>query len=281
VATPRFPHWVRLQLAYDGTDFAGWQSQPGQRTVQGELHSALDRVGIPHSDSYGASRTDAGVHAEAQMVSFGSTHVLAPASWILAINGELPPDIAVRAAFPAPYRYNPRHDALEKTYRYLAQLGPTRDPLWRRRAIWVGPRLSRHDLRVRRPEVRDWLHLDAMRDACRRLEGEHDFRAFRCYRDRREHTHRTLFEVAVEPDLLGQAGLLGIRVRGNGFMHNMVRILAGTLLDIGRGRCRPEAIDTMLGPDAKRSAVGPTAPARGLTLVSMTLGVASVPRATR
>ncbi|NOY92181.1 MAG: tRNA pseudouridine(38-40) synthase TruA [Deltaproteobacteria bacterium] len=272
----RFPHWVRLRLAYDGTDFSGWQRQPGQRTVQGEFNRALDRVGIPHSGSYGASRTDAGVHAEAQAVSFGASRELAPGRWILAINGELPDDMAVRTAVSAPYRYDPRYDALEKTYRYLVQLGPTRDPLWRQRALWLGPRLSRHDLRVRRACARDWLDLDAMQKACETLEGQHDFRAFRSYRDRRDETHRTLLELRLEPDVFGHTGLLGIRVRGDGFMHNMVRILAGTLLDVGRMRIRPEDIAAMLGPEATRRMAGPTAPARGLTLVSMILG-ADVP----
>jgi len=266
---------VRLRLSYDGTDFAGWQRQPGQRTVQGELNAALDRLGMPHSGTYGASRTDSGVHADGQAVSFGAVRELHPNRWILAINGELPPDMAVRTASVAPYRYDPRYDALEKTYRYLAYLGQTRDPLWRRRAIWVGPRQARRDIRVRRSAVCDWLHLDDMTRACRALEGTHDFRAFRSYRDKRERTERTLFEVALEPDVFDQPGLLGIRVRGNGFMHNMVRIVAGTLLDVGRRRYTPEDVEEMLGPEASRQRVGPTAPARGLTLVSMRLGVES------
>lgn len=275
MAAPRFPCWVRLKLAYDGTDFAGWQRQPGQRTVQGELDAALDRLHIPHSGTFGASRTDAGVHAEAQAVSFGADRVLHPNSWVLALNGELPEDISVRAAIAAPYRYDPRYDAVEKTYRYLVQVGQTREPLWRRRAIWVGPRQARRDMRVRRPQVRDWLDLDAMRSACEELRGTHDFRAFRSYRDKRERTERTLFEVTLEDDAFGQPGLLGILVRGNGFMHNMVRIIAGTLLDVGRGRYSQEEVKAMLGPNASRRRVGPTAPARGLTLVHLELGIES------
>ena len=164
---------------------------------------------------------------------------------------------------------------MEKTYRYLVQLGQTRDPLWRRRAIWVGPRQARRDMRIRRSEVRDWLDVDAMERACDELRGTHDFRAFRSYRDKRDRTERTLFELALEEDTFGQPGLLGILVRGNGFMHNMVRIIAGTLLDVGRGRYSREEVNAMLGPDASRQRVGPTAPARGLTLVHMKLGIES------
>ena len=280
--TPRdgaaFAHGARLVLSYDGTNFAGWQAQPNQRTVQGELDRALDALGVRRSRLRGCSRTDAGVHALGQVVGFGYERELPERAFTIGLNGHLPDDLSVRAMSPCAPEYDPRFDADRKLYRYLVSVGETRDPLVRRRAWYVGPRLARRDRRPRRDLVEDYLDLDAMRDAARRLLGTHDFRAFRSLSDERENTVRTLFDLRVIAGFEGREDLLALEVEGNAFLKNMVRILAGTLVDVGRRHFAPDHIDELLGPDGHRTRGGPTAPAHGLCLVRVDLGRAARPR---
>lgn len=265
-------HGVRLILSYDGTDFAGWQRQPGQRTVQGAIEDGLAAMGVRHSRVRGCSRTDAGVHALGQVVGFGVERELPERAWTVGLNGHLPDDVVVRAASSCPPTYDPRFDAHRKLYRYFVSIGTTPDPLLRRTAWFIGPRLARRDIRPRRPIVDDYLDLDAMRDASRRLLGTHDFRAFRSLSDEREITVRTLFDVRILPGFGGRDDVLAIEVEGDAFLKNMVRILAGTLVDVGRHHFAPEHVDALLGPDGHRTKGGPTAPAHGLCLVHVTLG---------
>lgn len=265
-------HGVRLTVAYDGTDFSGWQRQDDQRTIQGELESALDRMGIPCTRIFGASRTDAGVHALAQVASFATSKEIPPRGWVQGLNGQLPQDIAVKAAFPAPKDYNPRFDTTKKTYRYLLSCGETRAPLLRRRSWWIGRALGRPDLSLRRPIAADWLDLPAMRRAIERLLGKHDFKAFKKRQDKRENTIREIERIDLVEGFGGDEGVLAIEVTGNAFLQHMVRILVGTLLEVGRHRMMPERMEALVAPEAERGLAGPTAPARGLCLVSMELG---------
>ncbi len=178
----------------------------------------------------------------------------------------LPDDVAVVEARPCHRLYNPRFDSEKKLYRYVVAAGETRDPLLRRRAWYLGPRFARRDVRERRRVVEDYFDLDLMRDAAARLVGEHDFQAFRSSSDGREKTRRTLFRVDITSGHEGRADLLAIEVEGDAFMKNMVRILAGTLVDIARHHLEVSCIDAMLGPDGDRSQGGATAPPHGLTL---------------
>jgi tRNA pseudouridine38-40 synthase len=272
LSEPQLPHGVRLVIAYDGTDFSGWQHQPEQRTVQGCVEAALDAMGVRHSRVRGCSRTDAGVHASGQVIAFACERELPLRAWTIGLNGHLPADIAVREASPCAASYDPRFDATQKLYRYLVSIGETRDPLLRRTTWYVGPRLGRRDRRPRRPIVDDYLDLEAMRDAARRMLGTHDFHAFRALSDPREITVRTLFDLRVIEGFGGRDDLLALEVEGNAFLKNMVRILAGTLVDVGRHFFEPSYIDTLLSPDGHRTKGGPTAPAHGLCLVRVTLG---------
>lgn len=253
---------IRLRVAYDGFELAGWQRQPAQRTVQGELERAVSEVAGAPIEVRGASRTDAGVHAEGQVAAFDSPRELPLHGWVRALNGKLDPAIAVRDAEPCALGYKPRFDAIAKTYRYLLHLGAVPDPRWRRYAWHLGPRRTKAGQ----------LDLDAMRDAARRLEGEHDFRAFRASGDERENTVRTLTRVAIVAGICERDDLIAVEVRGTAFMQHMIRILVGTLVDVGRGRTRPEEIDALLGPEASRAQAGETAPAWGLTLIEVELG---------
>ena len=260
-------HGVRLTLAYDGTEFAGFQRQPETRTVQGVLEAALQRITQHAVQSRGASRTDAGVHAEGQVVAFATARALAPERWLLAANRYLPEDVAVQAADSCAPDYDPRFDALDKTYRYLFYLGLARQPLLRRRAWQLG-RDAQHAQRSGKPV----LDLGAMQLVAASMRGTHDFGAFRAADDTRERRTRTLHEVRLIPEFRGEPQLLAFEVRGDAFMKNMVRILAGTLVAVGRGRLTPEQVRALLVPGAVRSRHAETAPAHGLTLVRMTLG---------
>jgi tRNA pseudouridine38-40 synthase len=263
---------VRLTLAYDGTEFAGFQRQPEARTVQGVLEAAAAKIAQHSVLTRGAGRTDAGVHAEGQIVAFDTARDLPAHRWLLALNRYLPADAAVQHVAACEPNYDPRFDAIDKTYRYLFHLGLARDPLLRHRA-W---HLLRSGFRVQGEAwlgaVGAMLDLEAMRSSCALLVGTHDFRAFRAADDMRENTQRTLHRVQLVPDWNGQRTLLALEVQGSAFMKNMVRILAGTLISVGRGKLKPNDVSQLLSREATRSRHSETAPPHGLTLVQVRLG---------
>jgi tRNA pseudouridine38-40 synthase len=261
---------VRLTLAYDGTQFAGFQRQPVVRTVQGVLDAAIAKITQAEVKTRGAGRTDAGVHAEGQVVAFDTERELPERRWLLALNRYLPADAAVQAvAFCRP-GYDPRFDAIDKTYRYLFLRSLARDPLLRQRA-WQLPRGGQLEAAAD-SGMACALDLDAMRATSAILLGTHDFRAFRAADDERENTVRTLHRVELLSHWQGRPALLALEVQGSAFMKNMVRILAGTLIAVGRGKLSCQDVASRLGPHAQRSRWSETAPAHGLTLVRVTLG---------
>lgn len=268
---PSLMHGVCLCLGYDGTNFHGWQAQPGLRTVQGSIEEAIDEMGIEHSQVRGCSRTDAGVHALGQIASFAAATEVPREGWISGLNARLPEDIVIHDARACHRRYNPRFHAAHKHYRYLIRCGPRRDPMIRRQAWQLGPAGMRKDVRERGDRVEDYLDLDAMGAGAAHFIGEHDFRAFRQSGDQREIVVREMLEVSLHPGWLGRPDLLAIDVVGNSFMKNMVRIMVGTLVDIGRGRLLADDVPKMLGEAAERADAGQTAPAHGLTLVEIAL----------
>ncbi len=265
-------HGVRLVVAYDGADFAGWQEQPAQRTVQSVLEEAISSMAGHAVKVRGAGRTDSGVHAEGQVAAFDAVRLIPPRGWMLGINRLLPVDLAVRAAFECAPGYNPRYDALDKLYRYVLLLGDPRDPHWRGRA-WHVARVHTDGDGSRR------LDLDALRAGAARLVGTHDFGAFRAADDERAVTVRTIHDIQVLPTYLGHPDLLAIEVRGTAFLKQMVRILVGTLLEVGRGKRAPESLSALLVPGAARGSAGITAPAHGLTMVRVRLGKKDAERA--
>jgi len=243
----------KLILEYDGSDFAGWQRQPGaRRTVQGALEEAFARVSGDAVAVHGAGRTDAGVHAEAQVANAQlATRLDAPALHA-ALNAVLPRDVAVRELAVAPAGFHARRDARSKRYVYRLWTAPVRSPLRDRRSLWV-----------RRPH-----DLTAMREAASLLVGRRDFATFQAAGSSVRSTVRWLERVEIEGSW---GGAVEIAFEADGFLRHMVRNMVGTLLEVGRRRRTPRSIVALLaGRD--RTCAGPTVPARGLTLASVRYG---------
>ena len=237
---------IKCTISYDGTGFSGYQVQPGKRTVQGELEKALEKMNKGTSIRVSASgRTDAGVHARGQVIHFDTTLEIEPARWHTALNSLLPVDIAVLSVDTAKPDFHARFDAVGKEYRYFLLPSKHRDPFQRNYAY----------------QFQYELNFDAMREASKQLLGTHDFTSFCSAKTEVEDRVRTLKEI----DFYEDNGLLVFRFVGDGFLYNMVRILVGTLLEVGTGR---RAADSMLQllADQDRTLSGKTAPGHGLYL---------------
>jgi tRNA pseudouridine38-40 synthase len=237
---------LRILVEYDGTDFHGWQRQPGLRTVQSCLEDAIATMTGETIAIQGAGRTDAGVHAAGQVASFTLAAAIPEAGLLRGLNSFLPTDVAILDVREAPADFDARFSARGKVYRYRIWNHLVRSPLHARTA-W---------------HCRSVLDLAAMRDAAARLCGEHDFRAFRASDCERRTTVRVIRRLDVDR----QGALIAIDVEATAFLKNMVRILVGTLVDVGRGRLGADAIARML-ETGERGAGGVTAPPQGLTLV--------------
>ncbi|RYZ08484.1 MAG: tRNA pseudouridine(38-40) synthase TruA [Myxococcales bacterium] len=244
---------VLLTLAYDGAPFSGYVKQKNGRTVAGELEGAIATVDPKASTTRGVSRTDAGVHARGQLVAFDSTKDIDPRGWVLALNRELPREIAVVRAARTPVRFEPRRCVVSKTYVYRILESRTRDPLVDRFAWRIPYRLNQ-------------LH---MREAAASIQGEHDFRAFRGSADAREETVRHIFRISLAP-AAEDSRITELTVTGNKFLYNMIRIIAGTLVDIGRGFLPKEAVVRALASGLRKD-LGITAPPEGLVLRTIEL----------
>jgi tRNA pseudouridine38-40 synthase len=238
----------RARVEYDGTDFAGFQAQPGTRTVQGELEAALARLtGGDRQPVDGAGRTDAGVHAEGQVIAFTYSGRLSAAELGRALDALLPVDVAIRDVRRTTARFHPRYAARYREYRYTVWNGP-RSPLRERTALGV----------------RVPLDTAAMARAGSVLEGRHDFSAFGAA-DR--NPVRTVHAVRVRRS----GSLVTIDVRADAFLRGMVRRIAAVLLEVGRGKMNEEAVREALAARAP-ALDGATAPAHGLSLRRVALG---------
>jgi len=239
---------VKLVLEYDGTAYHGWQVQPGLDTIQGRLEAALCRlVGSP-VHAMGAGRTDAGVHALGQVASCRLDVRLEDRALQRALNGNLPPDIVVRDVVSVPHDFDARRSARAKTYRYTILGRAERSALEGRYSLHV-----------------PWaVDVGAMADAAQCLVGTHDFSAFRAGTCAAATPVRTVNRAAWRTD----GDLCRFEIVGNAFLQHMVRIIVGTLLDVGRGRRRPEEVAEVLASRDRRRA-GKTAPPHGLCLVQV------------
>jgi tRNA pseudouridine38-40 synthase len=240
---------IKLTVSYDGTDFNGWQTQPGFRTVQETLEGAIADLTGERARVNASGRTDAGVHAVGQVVNFYSRTAYPPDVLVRAINARLPADVAVRAAEDVPQAFDANRDARRKLYRYVIHDGPVPDLFLRRYC---------HHSRHRLDDA-------AMRRAAAPLRGRHDFRCFETDWPNRLSSVRTLTHLAV--NRLGD--WIWLDVEADGFLYNMVRAIAGTLINVGRGYWPESQVADILKSEDRRQA-GPTAPAQGLFLMRVT-----------
>lgn len=271
---------VLLVTAYDGTDFAGFQAQKsGVRTVEGVLNQALGSLTGERIEVIGASRTDAGVHALCNLAVFDTDSRIPGDKFAAALNTRLPEDVKIQESFEVDPDFHPRHCMTIKTYEYRIYNAPFPSPVYGRNCCYSYTPFD----------------TERMRRAADCLTGTHDFKSFCSVYSQALTTVRTITGISVTEELLkdpagirgcfyGSRGedraaaektrrsllmprIISIRVSGTGFLYNMVRIIAGTLMEAGRGAIRPEDMPSILAACDRRAA-GPTAPARGLTLVS-------------
>lgn len=237
---------IRLTVAYDGTNYCGWQVQNNGITIESELNRCLTDLFGEEIKVIGASRTDSGVHALGNIAVF-DTNARMPAEKVsYALNQRLPEDIRIQASEEVAPDWHPRHCDSRKTYEYRIYRGQFPMPVKRLYSYF-----TYHELDV-----------EKMRSAAGYLVGEHDFKSFCQTGAQVETTIRTIHSLEVEEQ--GQDVI--IRVCGNGFLYNMVRIIAGTLMEVGQGRRTPESMQTVLDA-CDRQKAGPTAPAHGLMLM--------------
>lgn len=254
---------IKLTVAYDGTNYCGFQVQPELPTVEGELNRALRELTGEHTEVIGASRTDSGVHAHGNVAVFDTASSIPADRFTPAIVGFLPEDIRVVKSEEVPAEWHPRKCSCLKTYEYSFDCGRVEDPKQRLYTSFS----------KRVPDI------ELMREAAAYLIGEHDFTSFANPSSQilKEggSAVRNIYSIEVASKVLNESESIGlsnttvsIRITGNGFLYNMVRIIAGTLMNVGNGLWEPARVKTAL--DAHdRTKAGPTAEARGLTLVKI------------
>lgn len=237
-----------LEVAYDGTNYCGWQVQPGQATIEGELNKALSELLKQPIEVIGASRTDSGVHGLGNVAVFDAETRIPGEKFKYALNQRLPEDIRVQTSKEVAEDFHPRHCDSRKTYEYRICCREVELPTERLYAHFTYRKLD----------------LERMQRACAYVVGEHDFKSFCSAGSQVKETVRTVYSLTVEQ----QDDLFKIRITGSGFLYNMVRIIAGTLMEIGVGAREPEDMEKIIA-GCDRSLAGPTAPARGLRLVKI------------
>ena len=244
----------KLLLQYDGTDFHGWQMQDELRTVQGELTKALSLIEGRDVVIHGSGRTDAGVHAEGQVASAQLDENITPEKLRAAINGNVEKDVRVLTAEIVDDEFHARYSALEKTYRYRIVIGPVMSPFWLRYAY--------HDARA--------FDLERMAECAKLFVGTHDWTAFSSAQSDSETKTRTITSLVINQraDEQAQSSIIELTISADGFLRYMVRSIAGTLMAAGRGDLNNEVVSRAINK-GERSLAAATAPACGLTLVSV------------
>lgn len=240
---------VKLVVAYDGTAYHGWQLQPGEITIEGVLNQKLSELTGEKIQVIGASRTDAGVHALGNVAVFDTESCIPGEKFSYALNQRLPEDIVIQDSREVDADFHPRHKSCRKTYEYRILNRRFPLPEYRNNAFFYYGALD----------------IEAMQLAAKAFVGKHDFAAFCSVGAQVQTTVRQIYSLEVFPQAEDQ---IIIRVQGNGFLYNMVRIIAGTLLEVGRGRIAVSDIADIIA-SRDRGQAGPTAPAQGLQLVEI------------
>lgn len=238
---------IKLTVAYDGTNYHGWQVQPNAVTIEGKLNEAISELTKESIQVIGASRTDAGVHALGNVAVFDTESRIPGEKFSYALNQRLPDDIVIQQSQEVDKDFHPRYCTCEKTYEYVILNRKFPLPEYRNTAFFYYGDLD----------------IKAMQEATKAFLGEHDFAGFCSAGVQVKTTVRTIYELTVEKK---DNDMICIRVRGNGFLYNMVRIIAGTLLEVGKGNIEAKSLENRIAA-ADRSQAGPTAPARGLKLI--------------
>jgi len=241
-------HNVKLIIEYDGTNYHGWQSQINARTVQDVVQEAIRKLTGEQCNLIGSSRTDVGVHALGQVANFYTSSTIPPERFSYALNSILPDDIVIKQSEEVDTDFHSRYCAKGKKYRYLIYNCPQPSALMRNRAYHVPYELD----------------LQLMHQAAVHFLGKHDFSSFRASGSSVKTSERTIFHVSLKKD----ENLISFEIAGDGFLYNMVRIIAGTLVDVGRGRIAPHDIPSIIN-SRNRDKAGKTAPPQGLYLVEV------------
>lgn len=247
----------RFTISYDGTRYHGWESKKEVDTIEGKLEAVFARMTDRDVKIHGAGRTDAGVHAKAMVASGFLDTILTPGEIKAYANHYLPEDICVMDVSVAAERFHARLNAKGKVYQYTCYVGAEK-PVFERPYIWVLPERITNGVPGGKPDI------EAMKRAAGALIGTHDFKCFCGNNKMKKSTVRTIYDITIEES----NGYLRMTFHGNGFLQNMVRILTGTLLEVGYGRMHAEDMETVLA-SRDRQMAGPTAPPHGLTLLEV------------
>ena len=239
---------IALTIGYDGTEYAGWQRQENGLAVQQVIEDVIEKLFHEQVHVMGSGRTDAGVHARGQVAAFDFKHPIPVERLKMALNANLPADIRIYQVWEAEAEFHPRFNAKRKTYAYRFINGEI-----------MPPEMRKYHTLVKEP-----LNIEKMQEALKLLEGEHDFLAFRSSGGMNLSTVRTIYSAVLKEEGEGYR----IEVTGNGFLYNMVRIIAGTLFEIGKGMLGLECITKAL-TTGRRELLGPTAPGAGLMLMKV------------
>jgi len=261
---------IKLLIEYDGTNYCGWQVQPGLDTIQGFIESSLHKITKSHTQLIGAGRTDAGVHALGQVANFKTDSRMTPEQFKMALNSVLPKDIVIRCAEEVEDGFHARYSAIGRTYQYTILNETTPSALFRNYVYQVFQKVD----------------VGSMDEACRLLIGTHNFASFALSGDPVRNFIRTVESAKCEIDDKGFTGyqlflpknkrdfdynegrIIKFRINANAFLRGMVRSIAGTLLEMGKGKIHPEAILDILKAE-DRSKAGPSLPSKGLCLISV------------
>lgn len=239
---------IRLTIEYDGKDFNGWQKQPNKLNIQGEIERAIEEITGEKVDLIASGRTDAGVHALAQMANFKTNSNLPVEKYPIALNTKLKKSIRIQKAEEVEEDFHSRYHCKQKTYRYVINNSEQGSSIYRNLEYFVPNKLN----------------LEKMQEAVKYFEGEHDFKAFKASGTSSKSSVRIIYKAKVEK----QGDRIIIELTGNGFLYNMVRIIAGTLVDVGLGKIEPDEIPEII-ENGERSRAGKTLPPQGLYLVKV------------
>lgn len=239
---------IRLTIEYDGKDFNGWQRQPNKLNIQGEIERAIEEITGEKVDLIASGRTDAGVHALAQMANFKTNSNLPVEKYPIALNTKLKKSIRIQKAEEVEEDFHSRYHCKQKTYRYVINNSEQGSSIYRDLEYFVPNKLN----------------VEKMQEAVKYFEGEHDFKAFKASGTSSKSSVRIIYKAKVEK----QGDRIIIELTGNGFLYNMVRIIAGTLVDVGLGKIEPDEIPEII-ENGERSRAGKTLPPQGLYLVKV------------